>query len=277
MQTTLTKHSKNRGFTLVEVAIVTPMVILIVLGILSLLIILVRNNAIQYNQASAVGGIRTALATIEKDIDNKTTFLPSTLPANFTDFNPPGQSGAYNTAFGTTAGNPMTPSTNLNSLFILASNQMVDTQIDTSGDQTTTAIKGTPVCNLATVTDPSNIIPITIIYFVNAGTLYRRTLIDNTNPTSCGPLLIKQSCPTGSDSHSPACKVKDTALLNNVTQFEVDYYANPGDPTPMPVYVVNPSPAINTATTIGVIIATTANVSGVNVVFKDSLRMTRDF
>lgn len=268
----MSTKNHQQGFTLVEVAIVVPMIVIIVVGILALLITLVSTNVQQSTRSSLVNNVRFALGSIEKDVDSSSLFFPSTLPSStYQDFNQPGNSGTYQTA-GTPA--PGVTASTLNTLFIQGYNQISD-PTDTSGTKIVGAYKGTPPCSGTTLTQVSNIAGVAVIYFVNSGTLYRRTIIDKTNPTTCGPQLIKQSCPSGSDANNPACTAKDAALLGNVTQFKVDYYLGANDVTAMNAYVPSPSPTIDQAKAIAVTLTAAANAGGKNVSHTSTLRMTR--
>lgn len=266
-------NNHERGFTLVEVAVVVPMIIIIVIGILAMLILLVSNNVIQGSRSNLVNNTRAALANIEKDVDNSSTFLPSVLShTNFKDNNEPGLSKTYK-AYGTLKNNP-TPSNNLNTLFIQSYNQIVDPN-DSSNTKIIPAFKGTPPCSGSATAQTTNIVPIAILYFINDGTLYRRTIIDQTNPTACGTLLVKQACPAGISGGTPACVVQDTALLTNVSRFTVAYYLNASDPTAMAAYDPTPSPTIDQAKAIFVTITSSTSANGTDISHSSFLRMTR--
>jgi len=269
---------KQGGFTLVEVAIVTPMITIVVLGILAMLIVLVRNNTVQSVRSSLVNDSRLALGSIEKDVETSNLFFPSTLPAaTYKDFYPPGTSGSYSTSFGTLpSSTPGTTAPNiLNTLFIQGYNQIVDPQ-DTSGTKVIAAFKGAAPCNYLAQIQANNIVSVAELYFVTNGTLYRRTLIDKTNPTACGTLQIKQGCPSGSDSNTPTCTVKDVELVRNVTQFKVDYYLNASDASAMDAYAATPSPTtIDQAKAIKVTITLFSSAAGDNITYSTALRMNR--
>jgi type II secretory pathway pseudopilin PulG len=272
MSSILNKSGREAGFTLVEVAVVVPMIILVIVGILALLITLVGSNVQQSTRSALVNNTRVALTSIEKDVDASSTFLADTLPsATFKDFNEPGLSGSYKTNGSLASG---AASANLNTLFIQGYNQIAD-PADTTGTKIIGAFKGTPPCSGINFAQTANIVPVAVLYFVTNSTLYRRTIIDRTNPTTCGPLLIKQSCPTGSDANTPSCLVKDTALLNNVSQFKIDYYLNAADTTPLNAYVATPTPPIDQAKAIVATITSFTNSAGNRVSHSASLRMTR--
>lgn len=275
------KTRNENGFTLVEVAVVVPMIIIIVVGILSMLILLVTSNVIQGTRSEVVSKTRAALATVEKDVNNSNSFFPSTLPsATFKDFNEPGLSGTYKTWGtgdpGSSSGHYVTNSCTalycLNTLFIKGYNQIIDPVDNT---KVIPAFIGPPPCSAATA-KLDNVSPVAILYFVDAGTLYRRTIVDRTNPTLCGTgPLMRQSCPSGSDSNTPACAVKDTVILDNVSQFKVDYLLNPSDTTPMNAYASVPSPTIDQAKAIIVTVIVNETAASGGIRYTNSLRMSR--
>lgn len=272
MSPILTKKRREHGFTLVEVAVVVPMIIVIVIGILSMLVILVRSNVVQSTRSSLVNDTRIALGSIEKDTDASDLFFPDTLPsATYKDFNEPGLTGTYKT-YGTLASGAS--STNLNTLFIQTYNQILDPQ-DTTNTKAIAAFKGASPCS-ATSMSSTNIAPMAALYFVKNGVLYRRIITDRTNPALCGTgPLVRQTCPTGSDANVPQCLRKDTALLDNVSQFKVDYYLNAYDVSALNAYVASPSPTIDQAKSILVTVSSSATASGTRVSHTVSLRVTR--
>ena len=269
----LNNSQKQSGFTLVEVAVVVPMIILIVVGILSLLVVLVRNNIVQSTQGTLVNDMRSALGKVEKSIDSSGAFFPGVLPSTtYKDFNEPGLTGTYKT-YGT-LGNSVS-STNLNSLFIEGFNNMIDPD-DATKTKVIAAFKGTAPCSGITFAQTSNIASVAVLYFVKNGVLYKRTLPDKGNPAVCGTgPLIKQSCPTGTDSNTPQCVTKDEALLNNVSKFKVDYYLSPSDASAMNAYAATPAPTIDQAKSAVISITASASANGTRVSHSASLRVTR--
>lgn len=260
------KSRDERGFTLVEVSVVVPMIIIIVVGILAMLITLINSNVSQITRSNLVYQTRLAIADIEKDTDSATIFMSGTLPfATFVDTYEPGLSGSYKTN-GTLSGGAS--STNLNTLFVQGYNQILDPQ-DTTRTKIIAAFKGTPPCTNSTIFQISNIAPIAVLYFVNNGTLYRRTVVDKSNPTTCGTKLIAQSCPSGCGGP------EDKALLSKVSQFKIDYYLNASDTTPIDAYVASPSPTIDQAKAIVVTITSATSASGKSVSHTATLRATK--
>lgn len=268
--------SKERGFTLVEVAIVAPILVLVVLGVLALLITLVTNNSIEIARNSLISETRGAFSTIEADVGSSSTFIPGSLPANFIDNSPRPQNFTYKSQ-GTDSNNAASP--NLRGLFVQGYNQVIDPDPSNASSQTRTIPaykKGADPCNVSINTDLDNAMPIAVMYWVEKGDLYRRTIIDKDTGTTqlCGDPLVKQSCPSDSAYPSP-CTIIDTKLMSNVTKFYIDYYLNPNSSSPIANVYATPSTTIDQAKSIQITIEATKYASGQPVSYSSSLRISR--
>lgn len=201
MRRILTRNQS--GFTLVEVAIMAPIMILVVLGILTILIALVSSTTLPNARGVIMQDQQKAFDNIESDINNSTSLL-STPPTNFTD----SASNDY-----------ASPPANTTVLIIQMFNQIANPN-DTTGTKSIPAFEGSSPCTNATSLEKNNIAPIVIIYFVKDNSLYRRTLVDN-SPATCGAKLAKQTCLS-------SCSSKDLQLVNSssVTNFGVIYYSD---------------------------------------------------
>ena len=194
--------NKQRGFTLIEIAIIAPLMILVAISIVAVLIGLVSATVGPNARSIQMQQEEKAFDIIEGDINNSTGFL-STLPANFTDAN---SSNYANPPSGTT-------------VLRIATFDQITNPNDSSGTKVVPAFKGGSPCNNTTDLGASNITPIVAIYFVRDNTLFRRTLTDNTNPATCGTKLAKQTCQSG-------CASDDLQLVigDSVSEFGVTYY-----------------------------------------------------
>ncbi len=201
MQHTSTK--KQRGFTLVEVAVVTPVMILVAISIVAILITLVSSTVRPNAKSILMQQQEKALDSIESDVNNSSALL-STLPSNFSDSN---------------SNNYSSPPSGTTVLRIQTYDQIVNPN-DSSGTKVIPAFKDTAACSNVTNLNAVNILPIVTIYYVRNETLYRRTLIDNTSPAPaiCGAKLAKQTCLT--------CTSEDLVLIraDKLSSFTVTYY-----------------------------------------------------
>lgn len=81
---------------------------------------------------------------------------------------------------------------------------------------------GTYNCTTELVYNP--ILTYRAVYFVDNGTLYKRTLTDTTTAT-CNSQVQKQSCPAADIGSWPTiCEARDEVLVTDVSQFSVNYY-----------------------------------------------------
>lgn len=198
------KKINQRGFTLVEVAVVAPVMILIALAIVAILIALVSGTVGPNARSILIQQGQKAFDSMESDVNNSSGLLSTlTVPANFTD---------------NAASDYSSPPSGTTVLRIQTYDQIQNPN-DSSGTKVIPAFKDTSPCSNTTVLDSNNIVPIVVVYFVKNNTLYRRTLTDTTTPATCGTKLAKS---TGCGS----CTSEDIALIraDSITKFEVTYY-----------------------------------------------------
>lgn len=237
--------SKQRGFTLVEVAIVTPVMILTALGIVAILITLVSSTVRPNARSILMQQEEKALDSMESDINNSSGILAS-LPANFSD----AASGDYST-----------PPSGTTVLRIQTYDQIKNPN-DNSGTKVIPAFKDSAACSNVTSLAASNIVPIVVVYYVKDNTLYRRTLTDTTIPATCGIKLAKQSCLSG-------CTSTDLALVTaeNLSNFSIIYYTGVTNNT------VTSDPTL--AKSAKVFITASLEAGGETVEYSSSLRSAR--
>lgn len=200
----LIKRNNQGGFTLVEVAVVAPVMILLAIAIVAILIALVGGTVRPNAESILIQQNQKSFENIESDINNSSGLL-SALPANFTD---------------NAASDYSSPPSGTTVLRIKTYDQIQNPN-DSSGTKIIPAFKDASSCSSSTILDSSNIVPIVVIYFVKNNTFYRRTLTDTTTPATCGTKLAKSTgCST--------CTSEDIALLkaDSIDAFNVTYYTN---------------------------------------------------
>lgn len=260
----LIKKNNQKGFTIIEVAVVVPIISLIVISLLGAIMIVINSIVVQNTRNALVQETKSVFTQIENDVSYSTTFLPSTLPANFNQESP--ISGDTYKTYGTLKGG--SSSFNLNTLFLQGYDQVKNPN-DTSGTSTIPAVKSSPPCNGLLDINSSNSLPIAVAYYVDNGILYRRVAPDNTGVTTCDTPLIRKTC------SGVTCTPKTTALLGGITQFKVDYYQLSTDTTAMDAYTASPSPTIDQANCIQVTISTEKKVAGETISYSTFTRMNR--
>lgn len=249
-----TSINKQRGFTLIEVAVIAPVMILVAISIVGILIILV-SSTVQPNARSLIMQQEVrALDSIESDINNSYAYINSTtsygflsdLPANFSD---------------SAISDYSDPPNGTMVLGIQTFNQIIDST-DSSRTKVLPAFKDTASCSNTTNLSPNNIAPIVVVYYVKNNTLYRRTLVDTSNPSTCGTKLARQTCLT-------SCAAEDVALVqvDELRVFNVEYYTGITND----VVTTDPTAARSAKVTI----TAASDAGGDSVQYTSSLRAAR--
>lgn len=238
----------QRGFTLIEVAVVTPIMILVALSIVAILITLVTSTLRPNARSMVMQQEQKAFDSIESDINNSSGLL-SDLPANFSDSN--------------AAADYYDPPAGTDVIAIQTYDQIVNPN-DSSGTKVIPAFRSSSACSNTTDLNASNIVPIVVVYFVKDDTLYRRTLTQyygSTPSSTCGTKLAKQTCIT--------CTNKDVVLIaaDSISAFNIVYY------TGITNDVVTTDP--NVAQSAKITITASLDAGGDAVEYSSSIRASR--
>lgn len=196
---------REGGFTLVEIAVVVPIMMVIIIGLFTLLTYLLQSSASEQVGAQNLSEIHSGLGAIESDAALTNSFLP-VLDDGITD---PTQAGGWSY----TGSGPSSRVLILRSFATTANPQSNDRQpvfINSQG------------CSAAELYY-NDALTYDTVYFVKDSTLYRRRLL-NTGKSTCTGLYQKQSCPDKT-SGTPGCAADDEAIVTDVVNFSVSYYA----------------------------------------------------
>lgn len=193
MPATSTRSTTNSGFTLIEVLVVSPLVILVI-GVLVAAIISLTGKALTaQSTASTLGDIQGAFDSIERDIiaSGQVTAATDTLVA------PQGQNNT-SLAFNTTN----------NSLVVRTPALTTDPLND---DRGLVYYANSPnAC-----TDPSvsanSVVYVSHIYFVENGTLWRRTVLPADVSNACVTPWQVSTCAT--EQTGSVCTAPDSRLV----------------------------------------------------------------
>lgn len=221
MQSTSTtsRHSSSLGFTLIEVLIIAPIVVILISGFVALMVTMVGDVLVTRDQSNMTYESQDALDRIERDTRLSTQFLTTT----GTLTSPQGSDSSFN---GTAA---FTASSNLLVLKMLATDANPATsdrwliyyanQPNACGSQETANVPFT----------------VQIVYFIKNGSLWRRTLVPNfnhnatvDNQTICATThdpWQQNSCSPGYSSSQ--CKTEDEEIMKNINTFTLKYYSAP--------------------------------------------------
>lgn len=210
-------HSKQqtKGFTLVEMLVVAPVVILVIGAFVGVMTAIVGDVLITRDRSAVTFDTQDALNTIEQDTRLATQFLTTT----GTLASPQGSDSNF---AGTAA---FTNTSNL----ILSTNGTDKNPNDTTRQIVYRA--GQP--NACGSTQSFNVIfPVQIVYFIKSGSLWRRTIVPtyNTNAivdanTVCAAPWQRNTC-TPPYTPSARCQTNDVEIMQNVSSMTVKYYVD---------------------------------------------------
>jgi competence protein ComGC len=246
-------NTSNSGFTLVEMLVVAPIVLISITFLVGLMINIVGDSLIATSRSRTIYTTHDALNTIENDVTMSSQFLLSTGSL----LSPQGKSNDT-TAF--------TSSANGNTLIlkVLATDKNpldATRSLVVYADQPFSCSSGKTAYNTSLYT--------TVIYFVKNGSLWRRTIVPAYNQNSpsdantvCSVPWQRSSCSVGYTNTS-VCKSNDIEVEKNIASFTVNYYAGTSSTT------------ISLATSVKVQLATSESIAGSTVTYSASLRATK--
>lgn len=240
------------GFTLVEMAVAIPIVIIVIVVFITALLSSLHQATADNDRTYLIEDSQVALKDIERDVRFSVGFDTglNKYPGRFTDSFGPDRTTAGWTGAWTFKGTA--PYTNrvlillnyatVNSPYS-ANRELafVDGRINnpyTSGGSNTSlncsAAAGGRLYQNATL-------PYYTIYFVRDSVLYRRILTDTTTTLCNGPQYLKKTAPRPPSLHYAPGGVADDMVAENVKQFSVKYYRH--DSTRGYTPILNQEPA----------------------------------
>jgi type II secretory pathway component PulJ len=216
----INRQSAHAGFTLVEVLIIAPVVILAITGFVALMVAMTSDVLITRDNNTMTFETQDTLDRIEQDVHLSTQFLVTS--GTFT-----APQGSDSNFTGTAA------FSNTNSL-ILGGLTTDKNPADSTRDVVYYA--GQPnVCG--SQQSYNRVFLQKIMYFVKDGSLWRRAVLPNYNTnatldddTVCSVPWQRNTCSPG---YSPAtrCQTNDTEVMKNVSSFSIKYFSDPKSTT----------------------------------------------
>jgi Tfp pilus assembly protein PilV len=275
-------QNKHQGFTIVEVLVIAPIVILALGAFIAVMVNMTAEVLKTQSENSMVQSTQDALNTIEQDIKLSGQFLAANeltaqSPQGYAD----GQ-GPINSASDANSFTNVTTGDTRSKMLILRTFTTDKNPIDGTRQPIYTD-QPSGNCDQKTV---NKLFSSNTIYFVKNNTLWKRTIIQQGSgrPNLCldsGQTVWQQPSCSSTVSKGTYCKVNDTRLANNVSDFTVDYFVNPGDTTPIATAVdttktiTERNDALSNASAVKVNIATSTTVAGREVSNSASMRATK--
>lgn len=263
MRSTLRTKVTQAGFTLVEVMIIAPILILTIGGFVYTLSTIVADTLAIRDTNTMVYDTQGALDRIEQDARLSVQFLATSGPLP----SPQGSDGNFT---GTAA---FTSSSSFNG----GSNALIMSTLSTNLnplDPNRQAVYFSNQPNPCDVTQVYNAkLLTTVIYYINNGSLYRRTYVPTWTTTAganqvCTAPWQQDSCSPGY-TNTTACQTSDAKIMDNVTSLSTAYYSTPGGTTDLG------ASSATTASTINVTIASSKTTAGQQVSNTASVRATK--
>jgi type II secretory pathway pseudopilin PulG len=215
------KNTRSKGFTLVEMLVIAPVVILVIGGIIALMVNLVGDVLVTRDRNAMTYDIQDALDRIEQDTRLSNLFLTTTGTLTTPQ-------GSNNNFTGTSA------FTNTSSLILSA-----NTTDKNPTDSTRQLIYYANQPNACGSSETFNaLLASKIIYFIKGTSLWRREVLPtwNTNATVdantvCDPPWQRNTCSPG---YSAAlCQTDDSEVMQNISSLSVNYYTDASSTTPL--------------------------------------------
>lgn len=254
------KHSNqsSAGFTLIEMLIIAPIVVLALGGFIALMVTMVGSVLTTRDQTTMTYESQDALNRVEDDIRLSAQFLTTTgslvSPQGVND-----GAGAFTS----------TPTSNTLLLYTLAT-----TKNPVDSTRELVYYKNQPYdCGAQKAFNQVSFNK--VIYYIKNGSLWRRTVMPtyNTNATAdaetvCDAPWQQNSCSPGYGTGT-RCQTNDIELMKNVTDLDVEYFSSSNSTTD-----IGPGNA-QTATTVKVTVIGSKNTAGNTVATTQSTRATR--
>lgn len=220
-------YNKKNGFTLVEMMVVAPMLIIIIGTIVVSIVTLTGQSIVEGGRAQLINDVQDSLDRIESDVLISGAYLSTN---NFTPTSPQGADEIDQKFVSTSpAGND---SIILNSYFTTANPSI--------SNRSLVYLPNTPfACGDANIAQ-NQVMTMNIVYFVKNSSLWRRTVATNnyTSKPCAGVTTWQQpNCAEARMSvNTSLCKVQDELLLTGVepNNFTVVYYLSASDTTAAP-------------------------------------------
>lgn len=236
--------SKSRGFTVIEVMIMAPILMLVIGVFVGLIVELAGQSVVSRAQSQAVYDVQDALSRVEQDVKTSIGFLATN---SFTPTSPQGSSNdttSFININSTTTASGTCVSSSQTCVLIL---NMPATTLNPNDPSTKPVYGVNAPSSCASLDVVSNsVLKYNIVYFVSNGSLWRRTMMPSgyNNLTNwCNTPYQQPSCAVGL-----GCATEDVEVLPYTSSLSLTYYSDGGSTTANSV-VNNTTPTTNSNAT----------------------------
>lgn len=253
------RAQNNPGFTIVEVLIIAPIMLLTLAAFVGVLVNITGETLIARAQNKLVHDTESALGMIENDVRLSGSFLSEN---NFDLSSPQGYDHTSDQKFNTSI-------VNRPKSMIINAHATKNGNFIESRDLVWKKDDPHP-CSSGGLINRNDTLNYNIVYYMLDGQLWRRTILPpNYSLHICPGQNVdqKQSChPEHSASN---CQVEDTLVLSDIDSIEFNYYSSASSNTPLE------ADSIATAGSLQVKIVSKKTVAGEDISYVGTVRSTR--
>ena len=265
-------NNRSTGFTLVEMLVVAPILILLIGTFIFAIIELTGSAVAERLKATTASDIYSALERIESDVKQSGGFLAKN---NFTLTAPQGRNGATED-FLSVSGQPS----------VLVLNVLATSANPYQSARSLVYKRNTPYPCGDTNFAQNQVMTFNVVYYTklntstNANDLWRRVLaVNNYTNFVCSGATIWQrpSCTPGATG--TLCATQDEKLVSGVSDFTLEYFNSPADSTPSPgaqsTTDTARQSALNLTDTVQITLKTAITAAGRDSTQQGTMRATR--
>lgn len=235
----------SSGFTLIEVIVVAPIIILFIGAFVGLLVTLTGNSLLLRETNASAFDVQNAIDDMQTTASGATSFLATTGTVQ----SPQGKNLSTGAFTNTDTGKPDT--------LIIKSPATTRNPVDSTAEA---VYSGTGSCN-----KQNPVYTYMTVYTVINNSLYKRTIVPQA--AACQTPWQRNSCPLGWESTSTVCQTADEKLIDNVASIDIKYY-----PDPYSTVQLDDSLA-ESASAISINITLTKSVAGEPLTYSGSARV----
>lgn len=252
------KSEQSAGFTLVEMLVIAPIVILMIGGFIGLMVTMVGGVMVTRDENQMMFDSQNALNSIEQDTRLSIQFMSATTGTQ----SPQGTSSNF------TGTGEFNNTSNTLILRTLATDK-------NPSDSSRQLVYYANQPNACGSSQSSNqIYALTVVYFIKDGSLWRRSIMPLNNTTAPSDINTVCNAPWQLNSCSPGysatrCQTNDVEMMRGVTSMAVKYYSDPASTTDLG------ASNASVASSIDVTINGNKDVAGRNIATTQSIIATK--
>lgn len=246
-------HTSSKGFTLVEVLVVIPIVILVIATIVGAMTLLSGDALVANQRIRLTESVQSALSAIEQDVRMSYTIMN-------TSANIPSPQGVGSNFTGTGAFAD-------NTKYLVLELPATDASPYSNATRNLVRRANTPnPCGASS--EVNTTFTVQVIYFVSNSVLYRRTYVpDFIASDLCSTPWQQNSCTAAYITAASRCRVADETIAENVTQLSIEYFQSPEQTTA--------TTDAEEASTVRVAVSTGASVANKAIGFTGAVRASK--